>query len=86
MTLDHVCQRTGLSERWIRELIKRHGLRIRTIPWPGGYRFVFTGADVKRIWAIHQRNQVELQRRHPQFYAKVGKVRLLPTRSPWDLP
>ena len=85
MTLIEASERIGLSERWVRELVKRHGLQIRTIPWRGWYKLVFTGADVKQIERIHERNQVELQRRHPEFFAKVGKLRLdhMP-RSPWS--
>ena len=81
MSLADVSARTGLSERWVRELVKRHGLRIRTIPWSGGYRLMFTLADVEQIESIHNRNQSELQRRHPALYAAVGKVTRVPRRA-----
>ena len=87
-TLTEVTARTGLSERWIRELIKRHGLDVRKVPCAGRYRFVFSREDVERIDSIHQRNQAELQHRHPAFYAVVGKRSLVPTgviRSPWSI-
>ena len=89
MTLLQASQQLDLSERWVRHLIRQHGLAIRTVPWRGGYRFVFTRADLKRIWAIHERNQVELRRRHPAFFAAVGKLKLGPQvaiRSPWSVP
>ena len=76
VTLLQASQQLDLSERWVRHLIRQHGLAIRTVPWRGGYRFVFTRADLKRIWAIHERNQVELRRRHPAFFAAVGKLRI----------
>jgi hypothetical protein len=75
MTLIEASQRLGLSERWIRRLIRRHGLSIRTIPYAGGYKFVFTGGDLKRICAIHERNQLHLKRQCPEFFRVVGKIR-----------
>ncbi len=67
--------RTGLSERWVRKLIKRHGLNVRTVPCAGGYRFVFSRDDLQQIERIHVRNQEELRRRAPALYAVVGKMR-----------
>ena len=73
MSLREGPQQTGLSGRWVRELVRRHGIPVRKVPCGGGGRYVFTRADVERIWRIHERNQVELQQRSPLFKA-VGKI------------
>lgn len=88
MSLGEVCACTGLCERWIRELIKRHNLNVRRVPCPGGYRFVFSRADVEQIERIHTANQERLERHYPAFYAVAGKPnRLAPRalRSPWGV-
>ena len=85
MTLDEASRRLGLSERWTRALVKRHGIPVRKVPCCNGGRYVFTRDDIEKIWRIHERNQAELQRRSPEFFAKVGKLRLGPqvaVRSP----
>lgn len=81
MSLQAVCARTELSERWVRELVKRHGLAVRKVPCPGGGRYVFTRDDVERIWRIHEGNQAVMQRRYPAFFESVGKLRARSTRS-----
>ena len=80
-SLDDVAVRTGLSERWIRELVKRHGLNVLKVPGPGGGQFVFSREDFKQIERIHERNQLELERRRPACYAVVGKRSLVTRRS-----
>ena len=87
-TLREVCARTGLSERWIRELIRRHGLNVRRVPCPGRGRFVFSRADVEQIESIHRSNQARLERRSPAFYATVGKLPMTPrnaVRAQWSV-
>jgi hypothetical protein len=86
VTLSQVCDRLEISERWIRELVKRHGMPVRTVPWPGGYRFVFSDADVQRLSRIHAANQERLKLLHPELYKATQKNRRSPrtrTRSPW---
>ena len=73
MRLREVPQQTGLSGRWVRELVRRHGIPVRKVRCGGGGRYVLTRADVERIWCIHERNQGELQRRSPLFKA-VGLI------------
>ena len=86
LSLPQVCARTGLSPRWVRELVKRHGLNIRRVPCPGRYRFVFSPADVEQIQQIHQANQRRLKRLYPAFHAVVGKQNgVPPLRSPWSM-
>jgi len=87
LSLRDVCARTGLSPRWVRELIKRHELPVRRIPCPGRYRFLFSPYDVEQIERIHAANQERLEC-YPAFYAVVGKRHRVPqraVRSPWSL-
>ena len=74
-SLNEVAARIGLSERWVRELIKLHGLNIRRVPCAGSGQFIFSRDDLQQIERIHVRNQEELRRRAPALFAVVGKMR-----------
>ena len=53
MTLKEASIRTGLSERWIREYVYREWLYPAKVPYPGGFRYDFSEADIKRAKEIH---------------------------------
>jgi hypothetical protein len=81
MTINDAVLRTGLSERWIRQLIKRHGLPVRKVPCGGGGRYVFSHDNVSQILRIHYANQERLEHLYPALYKATGKHRRNPSTA-----